>query len=168
MDELRQTINLRNRLGRKPTIDELEAFAQEAIEEINQRTLDGTTVDGGSFVPYSEDYAEKKGVSRNSVDLFLEGDMLNNLTYDIDPDRGVVEILLTGEEAAKGYNHHVGDTLPRRRWFGLTPDEVESIANQVAEDVDSDDTQATTRQQDAGITLADLQAAVSQLFFEED
>lgn len=166
MDELRQTINLRNRLGRKPTIDELESFAQEAIEEINQRTLDNSDVSGKAFARYSKEYAEKKGVSRNSVDLFLEGDMLNNLTYDIDPDRGVVEILLTGEEAAKGHGHHTGGgNLPKRRWFGLTPDEVEAITNQVAEDVEP---QATTRQQDAGITLADLQAAVGQLFFEED
>jgi hypothetical protein len=148
-------------LGRKPTLEELEAFALGAIEQINQRTLDGQTVSGGRFAPYSESYAEKKGVSRSSVDLFLEGDMLGSLDYELDESKGTVNILLEGDEAAKGYNHHVGDTLPRRPWFGLVPGEVEAIAEAIIE-------AQGEGEEDEGITLGDLMEAISQVDFEVD
>jgi hypothetical protein len=161
--EMSQQINLARRLGRTPTPEELEMFAEMAIERINQRTLDGQTVNGGSFAPYSEKYAEAKGVSRNSVDLFLDGDMLDSLDYDINEDTGTVTILINNDEVLpRAYNHHVGDTLPRRPWFGITPDEVEELTALIPEE--SDETETTSREQ--RITLADLLNAVNQIDFE--
>jgi hypothetical protein len=153
-----QEINLANRLGREPTEEELEVFAQMAIERINQRTLDGEAVNGGTFVPYSESYAEKKGVSRDSVDLFLEGDLLDSLDYEIIDEK--IRIFVNGDlHVKKGYNHHVGDTLPRRPWFGITPDEVDELIS-VLPEVD-DEPEQTSR-----FTLADLEAAVRLIDFE--
>jgi hypothetical protein len=158
LSEMSQEINLERRLGREPTEDELEVFAQMAIERINQRTLDGETVNGGSFAPYSEEYADKKGVSKDSVDLFLEGDMLDSLSYEISDSN--VKIYVDGDlQVKKGYNHHVGDTLKKRPWFGITPNEVGEIISSLPE---SDDNQATTRR----LTLADLEAAVRLIDFE--
>ena len=156
LDEIRQTINLNRRLGRKLSIEELEAFALEAIELINQRTLSNETVYGGSFANYSKVYADKKGVSQNAVDLFLNGDMLDSLDYEIDEDAGTVEIKVLGDlQIKKGYNHHVGDTLPRRPWFGITTEETNSIAEALISD--------EVEVQEERITLADIARAVSSI-----
>ena len=158
-----QKINLKTRLGRKPTIAELEAFAEIAIERINQRTLDGITVNGGSFTPYSESYADKKGVSRDSVDLFLDGDMLGSLAHVVDPGAGTVEIFVNGDlEIKKGFNHHTGDTLPKRPWFGVTTQEVNSI---VADFEDQRD-EAEQEGQSSRITINDLIKASNLIDFD--
>jgi hypothetical protein len=153
LSEIEQKINVNRRIGKKASIDELEAFAQEAIERIRSRTLDGEDINGRSFAQYSESYAKQKGVSRNSVDLFLEGDMLESLDYEIDEDKGTVTIKVLGDlQVKKGYNHHVGDRLPKRSWFGLTPREADEIASTV---------ESTTEQ--SGVTLADIQSAISAI-----
>jgi hypothetical protein len=158
---MKQTINLKNRLGRKPTLEELIEFGEAAIEQINARTLSGETVNGSSFAPYSEDYAKQKGVSRNSVDLFLDGDMLGALDFDVDDERGVVEIKVVGDlEVKKGYNHHVGDTLPKRPWFGITTDEVNSLIANFADE--AEESESTPER----ITLGDILQAVSSLEFD--
>jgi hypothetical protein len=152
LSQMEQKINVTRRLGRKPTLDELEFFAQEAIERINDRTLNGEDINGSSFTPYSEDYAEKKGVGINDVDLFLDGDMLSSLDYEIDERSGTVTIKVLGDlQVKKGYNHHVGDTLPKRSWFGVTTDETELLIAQL----DTEITESTT--------LSDLFAAVESL-----
>jgi hypothetical protein len=131
-----QEINLKRYLGRNPTDAEIEAFAQVAIERINLRTLEGETIHGGKFKQYSKAYAEKKGVSRDSVDLFLEGDMLDALNYESTSDS--VKIVIDDSlEAKKGYNHHTGDTLPKRPWFGITTDEARTIAESIKDEDDS-------------------------------
>ena len=132
-----------------------------AIEQINQRTLSNESVNGGSFANYSPKYAEKKGVSVDAVDLFLEGDMLDSLDYEINEDRGTVKIFVNGDlQKKKGYNHHVGDTLPRRSWFGVTPSEVESLVGEIDA---GDEAPAQTSER---ITLADLREAASSILFD--
>jgi hypothetical protein len=150
-----QTINLNRYLGREATQQEKTLFAELAVETINNRTLDGRTIHGGKFKKYSEEYADKKGVSRDSVDLFLEGDMLDSVDANVSGPN--VEITLGSEEAPKGYNHQVGDTLPKRQWFGITTTEARQIADQV-------------RQPDPepAFTLADLRAALALLDVEQD
>ena len=150
-----QTINLNRYLGREATQQEKLLFAELAVERINQRTLDGRTIHGGKFKKYSEEYANAKGVSRDSVDLFLEGDMLDSV--DANVSGADVQITLDPEEAPKGYNHQVGDTLPKRQWFGITTAEAKQIAEQVKQ----------PRQQET-FTLADLQNALSILGIEQD
>ena len=79
LNELSQEIDLKSYLGRKPTASEKRAFAELATDTIENRTLDGQTINGGKFKKYSKAYADIKGVTRSSVDLFLDGDMLNGI-----------------------------------------------------------------------------------------
>ena len=155
-----QTINLNRYLGKESTEAQRILFAELAVEQINQRTLDGKTIHNGNFKKYSEAYADEKGVSRDSVDLFLEGDMLDSVDSFVNGKD--LQITLSSDEAPKGYNHQVGDTLPKRPWFGITTTEAREIAESVK--------RSAPRQEESspGFTLADLRAALSVLDLEID
>ena len=151
--ELKQVLNGQYYLGAGATRAELEAFADAAVDLINNRTLDGTDVyTGVSFTPYSEEYAKKKGVSRNSVDLFLDGDMLDSVDGGVSGRNIELEVGGSSTNKAKAYNHQTGDTLPARTWFGITAAEARAIANEIK----STRTQSTNNQEDRGFTLAEL------------
>lgn len=156
-DEMSQEIDLKRYLKRDPTPNETRLFAEFAIEKINQRTLSGDTIHGGNFKKYTKEYADRKGVDINSVDLFLDGGMLDSLEAN-ETSRGI-KINIGGDsvETKKGYNHHVGDTLPKRPWFGLTTDEVREFAQNIPDQT----------QEEAVFTLADLRNLLSALGLEQ-
>lgn len=130
IEEMSQEIDLGELLGREPTQDEIAAFQEEAIEQIIKRTQDGKRIDGKNFTKYSEAYAEKKGSDK--VDLTLMGDML--LSVDAESRSGVVKLFIDDElNTKKGFNHHTGDTLPARPWFGLNKKEANEIAKRIKE-----------------------------------
>lgn len=162
LDEVSQKIDLIPYLGRKPTDSEKQAFAEAAIETIKQRTLNNKDVNGNKFEKYSKEYAAKKGVSRSSVDLFLEGDMLDSLNRVKSGER-VSEVkikLKSGLQTKKAYNHQTGDTLPQRRWFGLLENEAKQIVNQIKE----------TREESGAsrLTLKQLREAIAILGLEQE
>jgi len=135
--EIYQEINLGDLLGRTPTRDEAQAFAQEAIERIIERSQSGTDVNGKQFKEYTKEYAEEKGVSRGDVDMTLFGDMLLSIDSRISGDR--VRIEIPSSESAKAYGHITGfkghPTIPqgkyKRDFFGLSRNEAEQIAESV-------------------------------------
>lgn len=133
--KLSQRINLKELLGREPSETEKQNFVSVALDRIESRTLGGEDVDGKKFVPYSPEYADKKGVSRNSVDMFLTGGMLESLR-ELSNTKNTITIGLAGDDdiAKRSYNHQVGDTLPKRTWFGLTKSEAENIAEMVRDE----------------------------------
>lgn len=160
LDEMSQEIDLKRYLGDDATPEQKQLFAELAIEQINQRTLDGKTIHGGKFKKYSKEYADFKGVSRDSVDLFLEGDMLDSLETQEDGNK--IKITIGGEkvETKKGFRHHTGDLgMTKRPWFGLTTDEVRTITDAIAAEAD------VTEQ--ATFTLAELTAALRELGLEQ-
>jgi len=158
VDEMSQEIDLKRYIGKDPTPEQKKLFAELAIEQINQRTLDGKTIHNGKFKRYSKSYADLKGVTRDSVDLFLDGDMLGSL--DAEETNKGVKIVIDGDlETKKGFNHHIGDTLPKRPWFGLTTEETRRIADQVKD--------AIPEEKSEGFTLADLQKALASLGLEQ-
>lgn len=161
-DEMSQEINLKRYLG-DATPEQKQLFAELAIEQINQRTLDGKTIHGGKFKKYSKEYAEMKGVSRDSVDLFLEGDMLDSLETQEDGNK--IKITIGGDkvETKKGFRHHTGDLgMTKRPWFGLTTDEVRLLSEQV-----KDAMPAQEGEDRSTFTLAELSAALRQLGLEQ-
>jgi len=160
-DEMSQEINLKRYLG-DATPEQKQLFAELAIEQINQRTLDGKTIHGGKFKKYSKEYADMKGVSRDSVDLFLDGDMLDSLEAEANGNKIKISIGGDSVETAKGFNHHTGDTLPKRPWFGLTTDEVRLLSEQVKDAVPVQD-----GEEQSTFTLAELSAALRQLGLEQ-
>jgi hypothetical protein len=135
--EIYQEINLGDLLGRTPTRDEAQAFAQEAIERIIERSQSGTDVNGKQFKQYTKEYAEEKGVSRGDVDMTLLGDMLLSIDSRISGDR--IRIEIPSSESAKAYGHITGfkghPTIPqgkyKRDFFGLSRNEAEQIAESV-------------------------------------
>lgn len=159
--EVSQSIDLASYLNRKPTPEEKQAFAEAAIEKIRQRTLSNQDVNGDKFEQYSKEYADKKGVSRSSVDLFLEGDMLNSLNRNKSGERvNEVKIKVKGKlNTLKSHNHQTGQTLPQRRWFGLLESEAKEIANAIKNE---------TEDRSGRVTLGALRAAIEGLGLEQE
>lgn len=90
------------------------------IEQIQLRTESGRDVNGQKFEKYSKEYAEKKGVSRDSVDLLLTGSMLGNMQV-VSSTKNTVTIGWRGQKNNnKAFNHNEGETVPRREFLGLT------------------------------------------------
>ena len=132
LEELSQKIDVTHYLGEEATANQKRIFAELAKDVMTNRTLDGKTINGGSFKKYTKEYAEFKGVTRDSVDLFLEGDMLDSLSRNTDSeDKDTVAIAIGSGETKKAYNHNTGDTLPKREFFGVTDDEAKAIARKV-------------------------------------
>lgn len=161
LDELSQEVDLSEYLGRKPTSSEKELFADIAKATIESRTLDGKTINGGKFKKYSKTYADLKGVTRDSVDLFLKGDMLDGIGRRKSKEKSstVYVQMKKGLQTKKSYNHNTGDTLPRREFFGLTDLEAKQIAEEIKEDEQA--------QESNGLSLLDLRAALDLLDIEQ-
>lgn len=126
LDEVSQEIDLEEILGRVPSEVEARQFIDDAINLIIERTQSGEDINGRRFKAYSEEYAKIKGTSRGDVDLTLMGDMLAGINADF--ERGKVKLFMEPDQVPKAYNHNVGDTLPKRTFFGLTNSEIESLA----------------------------------------
>ncbi len=170
LSELSQEIDLKDYLGRKPTKKEKQLFAELAVDTIENRTLDGRTINGGKFKKYSKSYAEFKGVTRDSVDLFLKGDMLENIDRRSSKEKsGTVFIQMKkGKETKKAFNHNTGDTLPKREFFGLTDKEASKIAEEIKDTkIKVPTTQSTQTTQQTTTSLAQLRAALDLLDIEQ-
>ena len=173
LDELSQEIDMTKYFGKKPTREQVELFAEIAVELINNRTLDGNSVGGKKkFTRYSKEYAKSKGVSRNGVNLFLEGTMLDSV--DATSDDTSVKISLDGNstDIKKGYNHQIGDTLPTRQWFGLNGNEAQTIADVIGtENKDVLDaisnSFATKPKATKAVSLSELEDALNSLGLEQ-
>jgi hypothetical protein len=127
LSEVSQEIDLSEVLGRTPTDVEAREFLDQAIDLIIERTQSGVDINGRDFVRYSEDYAEFKGVSRGDVDMTLTSAMLAGINGEADGTR--VKIFVEPDQVPKAFNHCKGDTLPRRNFFGLNTEEIETIAS---------------------------------------
>jgi len=87
-------------------------------------------IKGSDFKQYSKGYADRKGVSRSAVDMFLKGDMLEAIQSKIKGQNITVEID-GGVDALKSFNHNTGDTLPKRQFFGIQRKEINEIVSVV-------------------------------------
>lgn len=163
-----QKYNLKELLGYKPTSEQKELFFNLAVDKIVTRTADGRDVNGRPFKEYSEKYAEKKGVSRGAVDLILKGDMLSAFEENL-KQPNMVEIKIEGGvDAKKAYNHDIGDTLPKREFFGFKK-ESDLLDIVMAVDSIKDQEDANTGSSTASQTmdLVALRAAISQTLTAE-
>ena len=169
LSELSQEINLKDYIGRKPTAKEKKLFADLAVDTMINRTLDTNDINGKKFKKYSKEYAELKGVTRSSVDLFLEGDMLENIGRRSSKEKaGSVFIQMKkGLQTKKAYNHNFGDTLPQREFFGVTDMEAKKIAKEIKQEKEikiKNKAEVTTS---ATTTLAEIRAALDLLDIEQ-
>jgi len=113
-----------------------EAIGQAIIERIIERTESGEFRPGAKPSAkadrYSESYAESvnfkaAGKSKNKVNMSLNGDMLGLMDI-VDQTSNTITIGWDDEtENAKAYNHNVGDTVPKRPFFGLSSSEITKL-----------------------------------------
>lgn len=112
-----------------------DTIAQEVLDRIIERTQSGIDKNGQKFKPYSAAYAKAKGVSRDSVDLTLYGDMLESMDIVDATAETVVLGFPDSHENAKAYNHTEGVTVPRRDFFGLPQEELDTIKDKYIDEV---------------------------------
>ena len=122
-----------------------QAIGQKVIDLIKERTLSGRDVDGKRFKKYSEAYAggDKSppsaafvafGKSKQPVNLFLSGAMLDTLDIKNDTKNTIKLGWSDSLENAKAFAHNTGyeghRTIkdgPQRRFFDLNPSEIKQI-----------------------------------------
>lgn len=115
-----------------------QAIGGAIIDKITERTQSGVSLKGRPFKGYSNTYVKSltfkvHGKSKGSVDLTLSGDMLSSMEI-LDNSPKSLTIGFNNElDNAKAYNHNVGDTLPKREFFGVTQKEKLEIKNQFAD-----------------------------------
>jgi hypothetical protein len=115
-----------------------QAIGGAVIETIVNRTQDGISLGGRPFKKYSKNYVNSlafkvHGKSEGNVDLTLSGDMLSAIEVLEESDNGLLIGFDNTLDNDKAYNHNVGDTLPKREFFGLQKQELEYITNEFAE-----------------------------------
>ena len=117
-----------------PIGEKLAASLGDAvIKKLTDRTLGGKKLTGGKFKKYSKAYAAKKG--SNQVNLKLFGDMLQSVDLE---DVGLKDLKISFDsesEKPKAFNHHTGDTLPQRAWFGIQKKELKEIKRAFAPEI---------------------------------
>lgn len=112
-----------------------QAIGGAIIEKIVSRTQDGKSLTGGRFKGYSKNYINSlafkvHGKSAGSVDLTLSGDMLSALEILDSNERGLTIGFANKLDNDKAYNHNVGDTLPKREFFGIQEQEKKAVASE--------------------------------------
>ena len=132
--QVSQTINIKEILGRTPTEAEKQSIGQALIDRIIERTESGKGLSGKNLKsPYSKEYADSLefkafGKSRGKVNMTLTGDMLASIDI-LRSTRDTITIGIEGDQAAKAFNHQTGDTVPKRRFFGVTQKDIRTAVS---------------------------------------
>lgn len=101
----------------EPTEGDLLLAGQYLRNQVRDRTFRGESLDGGSFTPYSEEYAKRKG--QTNVDLFSRGPsnhMLNALQVRAPMELREIELGIFGDEelATRARIHNEGGEVRTR------------------------------------------------------
>jgi hypothetical protein len=130
------------------------AIGQAIIDRMVERTEGGVAFGGrnlASFVgtkknpakgKYSAAYAESlefkaAGKSPGKLNMTLTGDMLASLDV-LSTSGNKIKVGIADEsQIPKAYNHIVGDTVPKRPFFGITQTELKDIAREFKSDVEA-------------------------------
>lgn len=149
--QVKQTINLKDEFGVdfRGMNSLKEAIGGAIIERIRERTKSGQgmSFDSGGRgrpvklkSPYSKAYADSLdfkafGKSRGNVNMTLTGDMLGLMDV-IQIDGNKITIGWDDPtENPKAYNHSVGDTVPRRPFFGVSKKELQEIKKEFGSEI---------------------------------
>lgn len=133
-DEVSTEINLKELLGGISSDRDIrEAFFQVALDRMEQRLDEGRDVNERLFPKYSKEYKDSLAFAAfgkdSTVDMRLTGDMRAAVKI-ISQDGSKIKVGINDDNAPKAYNHQVGDTLPKREWFGWTDKELKDIAKE--------------------------------------
>lgn len=107
------------------------------IKKIQLRTLEGKDLDGKRFAPYSKSYSQSldfklAGKSPKAVDLRFTHEMMQGMTV-LHSEVGSVTIGFISDAANKKAEWaQADDNGPARKFFGITPTELQAIVAQYA------------------------------------
>ncbi len=149
--KVKQTINLKDEFGVdfRGMNSLKEAIGGAIIERIRDRSKQGDGISFGAGgagrqvklkSPYSKEYSDSLdfkafGKSRGNVNMTLTGDMLGLMDV-IQIDGNSITIGWNdAEENAKAFNHSVGDTVPRRPFFGVSKKELQDIKKKFGDEI---------------------------------
>jgi len=152
LSQIEQTVDLKELTG--VDLSEArpikEAIAQAIIDRIQSRTEAGEGVrfsSNGSATPvklkspYSKEYVDSiefraAGKKKGQVNMTLTGDMLASMDV-LSTSGNAIKIGITDDaQIPKAFNHLVGDTVPKRPWFGISKAEMAEILNQFKPDLE--------------------------------
>ncbi len=127
-----QRINLKTLLGYEPSEEQKDAFFEAVVEYQQNRTANGLDINGNRFANYSQSYADTKGVTVDSVDMILNGDMIQSYR-DGQTQKNIINFELDPGESLKSFNHNTGDTVPKRQFFGVSENDsnIDTIVSRV-------------------------------------
>lgn len=127
-----------------------EAIGGAIIEKIKARAESGQGMrfDGerGTPVklksPYSKSYSKSLdfkvfGKGKSKVNMTLSGDMLGLMDIKKQDGNSITIGWNDETENAKAYNHSVGDTVPRRPFFGVSKKELEEIKKNFSDEINA-------------------------------
>jgi hypothetical protein len=143
-DDVHQTIELDELFGVDFSGDRAlrEVIGEAILEKIRTRTADGKAIGGNKDLkkPYSESYKKSDlfrgfGKSEDVINMSLTGDMLGLMDIVDQDDNSITIGWDDSEQTAKAYNHNVGDTVPKRPFFGLTSAELKELARELKPDI---------------------------------
>lgn len=128
------TINSINDLlnDTRAVLSEVNLFAKQLIL---QKTARGVDWKGKKFEDYDPSYVkarQEKGLPTAYADLFATGHMMGAIKTQVKGDTGKIYFSSKHEAEKAGY-HNVGDGVPERRFFDLTPADVSGAQKIVTE-----------------------------------
>lgn len=178
LDEVSQTINLSKEAGIDLSDDPalVNEIGQEIIDFMVDRAKDGRGLGGVKLKsPYSKEYSESLefkafGKNKSEVNMTLRGDMLSSIDLVNDDPSKLKIAIAEDDEIPKAYNHNVGDTVPKRPFFGLDKSELEEILSNYESDFKSlrEDKEETKKRIREGSALNQLLNLVRGVAFNED
>lgn len=135
--EVYQSIDLQEFGLEKISKKDLEHIGEIAIDFMKKRIASGVGYNGFDLksVPYSKDYKESLafkawGKRPSKVNMKLTGDLLELMDV-IGTEKSELTIGWDSElQNKKSFNHNYGDTLPKRKFFGLNKKEMAQIIKQ--------------------------------------
>lgn len=131
--DVSQTINLEELLGVsfRGKKDLRLAIAQAVIDAIVERTEKGKDISGNEFAKYSKDYKAsttfKLLKDSTKPNMTLTGAMLASIDVLGDGPNTIRIGYRDNEETLKAFNHNTGDTVPARKFFGMTQKQVKEL-----------------------------------------
>jgi len=119
-----------------------QAVGQAIVDYMVARVKGGEGIGGVSLsVPkYSPEYINSDafkafGKSEFPINMTLTGSMLEAMTVIDSNDNDIVIGWEDTTENAKAYNHNIGDTVPKRPFFGVSNSELDKIKSELKGEV---------------------------------
>lgn len=100
--------------------------------------------------PYSDKYADSldfkaAGKLKRKVNMTLTGDMLASIQVEDRPGNKIAIVIDGEEEILKAYNHIIGDTVPKRPFFGVSKTDVKEVIRDFSDEIQSIETREGSR-----------------------